>query len=297
MKILQINGTTNTTYKANRDVKYIVIHYTAGTNSRQGQAKNVAYMFKNGDVGGSADFIVDDVEFVQYNRDIKNRYCWSVGGDKYSSMTTTYGGRFYNQCTNWNSISIEMCSSKTNKNRLYDTDTDWYLTDNVINNTIELTKWLMNYYNIDINHVIMHHEVTGKICPNPWCVNQEHTKQWEDFKKRLITPKPDKVYLNQKISINGKIQEYKAVNDKGVTYVESRKFLTNLGYEVGFNKEKKRVVVDNKLTLDIPTIIENGFSYVHLRDCINFLNKYDTWKYTQDKTVTYNANTKVIVIS
>ena len=298
MKILQIGGTTNTNYSRNRNIKYIVIHYTASTNSKQGQARNVGYMFKNGTVNGSADFIVDDIEFVQYNTDIKNRYCWAVEGAKYSYMTTTYGGTHYNKCTNQNSISIEMCSSKTNKNSFGSNDTDWYITDAVMANTAELTKYLMKTYNIDINHVIMHHHVTGKLCPQPWCLNQSRLTNWYNFQSKLQEqPKPSRQYVNQKVSINGKIQEYKAINDQGTTYIEGRKFLNNLGYTVGFNNEKKRVTVDNRLVLDIKTIIENGFSYIHLRDCIAFLNKYDTWKYTQDKTVDYNSNTKTIIIS
>ena len=51
-------------------------------------------MFKSGSVGGSADFIVDDSEIVQYNSDISHRACWAVGGKKYTSMTTSEGGKY-----------------------------------------------------------------------------------------------------------------------------------------------------------------------------------------------------------
>lgn len=55
-----------------------------------------------------------------------------------------------------------MCSRKKNTKSLRVTDDDWYLTDATANNTVELVKYLMITYNIPIDHVIMHHEVTGK---------------------------------------------------------------------------------------------------------------------------------------
>lgn len=100
-----------------------------------------------------------------------------------------------------------------------------------------------------------------------------------------------------KIAINAKRQQYKAKNVNGNNYVEGRKFLETLGYKVGFDNNKKRVTVDGKLTLDIPTIIEDGTSYIHLRQCIDFLNNYDTFKFIQDKTVEYKASEDLIVIS
>jgi N-acetylmuramoyl-L-alanine amidase CwlA len=175
-------------------------------------------------------------------------------------------------------------------------DTDWYISEATINNAIELTKYLMDKYKIPADNVIMHHQVTGKLCPQPWCLNESRLNGWYDFKKKL-TNSSDVVDKIIKISINAKIDEYKAKNVKGNNYVEARKFLEALGYQVGFNNEKKRVMVDNTLTIDVPTIIENGFSYIHLRDTIDFLNKYDTFRYTQDKTVTYDSKRDVIIIS
>ena len=199
MNIIKAFGTTNTNYYSNGlKRKYIVLHYTAGTKSVKGSARNVASMFKSGSVGGSADFIVDDVEIVQYNSDIAHRACWSVGGKKYSYMTTSEGGRYYGICTNSNSINIEMCSNKVNTKKLGATDTDWYLTEATINNAVELTKYLMKQYNIPVENVIMHHQVTGKICPNPWCVDKSRLSKWNDFKNRL-----EEKVVKQNIKING----------------------------------------------------------------------------------------------
>lgn len=184
LKILNRFGFTSTTICNGRKIEYIVIHYTAGTTSRMGKARDVAAMFKRGS-GGSADFIVDDAEIVQYNPEPHNRYCWAVGGSKYTRMTTSAGGRLYGICTNRNSISVEICSSKKNASKLGAEDTDWYFTYEALENAAALVRELMAEYGIDKDHVIMHHEVTGKICPNPWCVTADRLKEWQKFKGML----------------------------------------------------------------------------------------------------------------
>ena len=186
MNIIKKTGTTNTTILQNRKIEYLVIHYTAGTRSSKGNAQNLANWFNNSSAQASADFIVDDEEVVQYNPDPKNRYCWAVGGLKYTTLSTSEGGLYYNKANNKNCISIEMCSSKKYTSTLNATDTDWYFTDAVLRNGIELAKYLMKLYDIDIDHVIMHHHITGKICPNPFCVNEKALKNWVKFKSMLI---------------------------------------------------------------------------------------------------------------
>lgn len=176
----------HTSAYANRPLKYIVLHYTAGTSSKKGVARNIAAMFANpSNRAASADFIVDDVEIVQYNPDIKNRYCYSVGDKKYGVKYNSQSASLYQIVRNYNSISIEMCSSKTNKSTLNATDTDWYLTDAVVNNAVELTKYLMKKYNIPVERVVMHNTVTGKPCPQPWSLNESRLAGWYAFKKRL----------------------------------------------------------------------------------------------------------------
>ena len=47
----------------------------------------------------------------------------------------------------------------------------------------------MKDYNIDINHVIRHYDVTGKICPNPYVKNNKLKTSWTwgEFKNKLIS--------------------------------------------------------------------------------------------------------------
>ena len=186
MNIVKKTSTVHTSSYANRPIKYIVLHYTAGTSSKAGVARNIAAMFGNpNNRAASADFIVDDGEIVQYNPDLKNRYCYSVGDKKYGVKYNSQSATLYGECRNYNSISIEMCSSKVNKSTLNATDTDWYLTDAVVNNAVELTKYLMKTYNVPANRVVMHNTVTGKPCPQPWTLNESRLSGWYAFKKRL----------------------------------------------------------------------------------------------------------------
>lgn len=183
--IIRQTSLVNTTPKPNRKIDWIVLHYTAGTQSRAGTAKNIASYFAKTSTKASADFIVDDGMMVQYNPDPCNFYCWSVGGSKYSSITTSLGGKYYGICTNANSISVEMCSSKINTASMKANDPDWYFTPAVIQNALVLVKYLMRVYGITSDHVIMHHMVTGKLCPSPWVVNDSSFQNYHNFIAQL----------------------------------------------------------------------------------------------------------------
>lgn len=190
INIIKKTSTKHTKACSKRVPTYLVIHYTAGVKSVGGTAQNVAKMFATSDRDASADFIVDDRDIVQYNPDPTTRYTYAVGGSKYSSISTSVGGRLYNICKNSNSISIEMCSNKKNTKTLNATDTDWYISDATRKNAIELARHLMQLYNIPIERVIMHHEVTGKICPNPFCVNESRLTEWNKFKNDILNDVP-----------------------------------------------------------------------------------------------------------
>lgn len=183
MNIKPYYSITSLTYAPNRSIEYIALHYTAGTTSKAGTALGVAKWFASGgnpSNPASSDFIVDDRDIVQYNNDIENRYAWCVGGTKYSP-TTSLGASLYGKATNKNTINIEICSNKVNKKSLLANDTDWYFTDETLNNTRELVKYLMKKYNIPIERVIMHHSVTGKACPAMWTHNESELKGYYDF--------------------------------------------------------------------------------------------------------------------
>jgi len=166
-------------------IEYLVIHYTAGTTSRLGKAKDTCNVFKTREA--SADFIVDDGSIMQYNPDPLKYYCWAVG-DKGSS--TNKGGTYRGKAKNGNSIHIEVCSSmKPGGDWKTPNHDGWYFTTAVLNNAIKLAKILMKKYNIPSSKVIRHYDVTGKLCPGVPGWNLENGSynedQWLWFKRQI----------------------------------------------------------------------------------------------------------------
>ena len=194
MNIIECTNTANTTELKNRKIKYIVIHYTAGITSRPGTAKSNAKYFAKETTKASADFIIDDKNIVQYNPDIKNRYCWHCGGSKYK----TKGGSLYKVCTSANSIGIEMCSTNSAKKVTNPNDANWYFTDAVIDNCVELTKKLMKEYDIKLDHVIRHYDINGKLCPGiiGWNEDTNDISKWQDFIVR-VSPVPEETVTEE----------------------------------------------------------------------------------------------------
>lgn len=180
------------TKSINRPIKFLAIHYTAGTSSYAGCVRALRNVFQHG--SASADYAVDDKEMAQYNPDVSNYYCWAVGGSKKPGAT------LHGIATNRNTISIEICSSlKKGYDRKYANHEGWYFTEATLNNAVRLAKFLMRKYNIPIERVVRHYDVTGKCCPGiaGWndgvmytadgkpTKERNNSSEWLKFKERL----------------------------------------------------------------------------------------------------------------
>lgn len=178
---------------SNRTIKYIAIHYTAGGSSTPGRAQGLRSMWESMK-RASADFGVDDRDMVQFNPDLKNYYCWSVG-DKKAAHVNVPDGR------NGNTISIEICSTLQNGTSLAQPNhSGWSYTDKAIENAIKLTKILMKKFNIPIERVVRHYDISGKLCPGvigwndgqlydtngkPLAGKRNNSNRWKEFKNKL----------------------------------------------------------------------------------------------------------------
>ena len=172
-------NTNHTAKKRSKaDIKWIVLHYVGAL----GDAKANTEYYKNTYVGASADFFVGFAGDVWQANDYYNYYSWHCGGGYQSSWTQNGGGEFYGQCTNSNSIGIEMCVRKKSTKTMNATDTDWYFETATVNAAVELVAKLMKELDIDINHVIRHYQVNRKICPNPFVVDNN---KWLTFKSKV----------------------------------------------------------------------------------------------------------------
>ena len=180
----------------NRTIRYIAIHYTAGSSSAPGRAMNVKHVFEQRQA--SADFCVDDATMVQFNPDLRNYYCWAVGDRKDYS---TGGGSLYGIATNRNTISIEICSTLKNGASVSAANhSGWSYTDAALDNALRLTRILMSKFNVPKERVVRHYDISGKLCPgivgwNNGKLYDEAGKSlvgvrndsaaWEDFKRKL----------------------------------------------------------------------------------------------------------------
>ena len=179
------------TKSVGRPIKYLAIHYTAGSSSASGRARAVKSVFESRKA--SADFVVDDNEIVQFNPDIANYYCWAVGDTKQGKVNCPDG-------CNRNTISIEICSSLAKgTTAAIPNHVGWYFTDAVLDKAEKLAKMLMDKYHIPIERVVRHYDISGKLCPGivGWnngrlystdgkvTTSYNNSRKWLEFKSRL----------------------------------------------------------------------------------------------------------------
>ena len=199
-------GTHNTSPRPGA-IEYIVIHYVGALG---GAEANVNYYNQPSTTNASADFYVGhEGEIWQYNPDPAARYCWAVGGRRQN----TQGGSLYGIARNDNCVNIEMCVRSSTGN-LVPNDPGWYLEDATLNSTVELTRYLMDYYGIDIDHVIRHYDCNGKVCPGivGWNADSGSEDAWLDFKARVEE-------LGKKDTVGGNVEvlvEDVVIEDRGL---------------------------------------------------------------------------------
>ena len=153
------NYISNKNSYENNDPHYIVIHNTDNFN-QSADAKAHARAQNDGNLSGmSAHYYVDDSGVYQALP--HSRGAWHVG--------VNYGGKLFGTVNNRNSIGIEMCVN------------GGYNYEKAFQNTVTLTKQLMQYLGIDAHHVVSHYDVCGKNCPSQIRARGD----WDRF-KRLI---------------------------------------------------------------------------------------------------------------
>lgn len=163
----------NHTTRTKKSIKYIVLHYTANDGDT---ARNNLEYYHREPVQKSAHYFVDTVEICcsvpWYNP------AYHCGGNKYKYSN---GGSFYGKCKNNNSIGIEMCSRK-------DGNGEYFIPVETQKRAAKFVAQLMREYNVPIDRVIRHYDVTGKICPAPMVED----RPWNEFKEMVLN------YLNGK---------------------------------------------------------------------------------------------------
>lgn len=154
--------------RSRKDVKYIVIHYTGNKGDT---AKNNAVYFANSNTREAGAHFFVGRKGVVYKSVNMNRTAWAVGGAKYADCSKTGGGTYYNKCTNYNSVSIELCAY-----------TKGYPSDKQVKACKELVKYIRKYCP-NAKTIIRHWDVNGKSCPAPMA--GKDNASWTKFKKAI----------------------------------------------------------------------------------------------------------------
>lgn len=162
--------------RAASQIKYIVIHYTGNDGDRA--ANNAAYYQRN-TVETSAHYFVDDTTVWRSVPDLLT--AWAVGGKKYASAEQTGGGKLHGIVTNANSISVELCDTVK--------DGAYRASEATLTNAAALVVELMKRYNIPLENVCRHFDVTGKLCPS-YMVD---AGKWAEFKERIARRAADNI--------------------------------------------------------------------------------------------------------
>lgn len=176
--------TRNYTSGRTDSIKYIVIHYTAGTTSKSGSALNTISGWQTSSTQASAHYVVDDGGIYQALED--KHTAWHCG---------TKGTYYHKDCRNSNSIGIEISSNYRGGipagkkyEDLLSSDPNWFLTDSCKEYAAQLTAELCKKYNLDPREaVIRHYDVTHKDCPSPFVDdNKEGFVGWMKFKTLVL---------------------------------------------------------------------------------------------------------------
>ena len=148
--------------RSKSDIKFIVVHWTSN-ESETATAMNHREYLQHASRYGSAHYFVDEKEIVQAIGDTTE--AWSVGDNQ------GYG-RALNGCTNYNSISVEMCVNNGYSSKM-------------LFNTIELVKELLRLY--PNARVCRHWDVSRKECPYGY--HGSNNPKWNSFLEEIKKPR------------------------------------------------------------------------------------------------------------
>ena len=190
----------------NPKIEYLVIHDTGNTGVGANALNHKNYV-ENNTRGASAHYFVDDKGIVQFVGDSKSAGAVGDGHGKYG-------------ITNSNSLSIEMCINS---------DGDYVKT---YKNTVELTKNLMEKFNISIDRVVRHYDASRKNCPGH--MRQNNWSKWWKFKEDIQTPIEWQIDLSKDsefgVDIKVEDKDYFTTNDLKVIKTTADKiYIQQLG--------------------------------------------------------------------
>ncbi len=270
----KLANTNNYTKGRNSSIKYIVIHFTANNGDT---AEGNCNYFQGTNRNASAHYFVDENKIYQSVKDSDT--AWHCGAKKY----------YHSYCRNNNSIGVELCSRIDNKGK-------YYFKSETVNNAVNLVKHLMKKYNITIDRIVRHYDVTHKICPAPFVdnINAWSLTENKSIVNTVINAREDNEMTEKiKININSKEYDVNRILKDGKNFI----YLSDIkqaGFDVGYNERtkvpsfgissKKDIVIIDGKNVTVHKILKSDENYVRLRDLKNILN------------ISYNNMNKKVII-
>ena len=204
----------NTSSRNNIKIKYIVIHDT-GNKSKGANAEAHYKYFNGGTRNASAHYFVDETPVLQLVEDDTASWHCGDGKGKYGIL-------------NSNSIGIEICVNKDGNYGI------------AVQNTVLLTKELMDKHNIPLERVIRHYDASRKNCPASMSSND-----WEGWRafKIALERELNKQVNEVKGEIKGNIYRLDVVFQGDKNYVGVRELAEALGHTVEWDQNNKVVVI------------------------------------------------------
>lgn len=176
--------TVNCNVIDNRDIKYIVLHYTG--NSKDTAKANANYFLTAG-INASAHYFVDEKSIYQSValKDIS----WHCGSKKY----------YHSSCRNSNSIGVEMCCSGNYTVSKITQDNASYLV-------AELCKLIgISAKDVD-TYVLRHYDISHKSCPKQWISNESEFIAFKESVKKLLSPPTTSTILSNKFKVGDTVR-------------------------------------------------------------------------------------------
>ena len=142
-------------HRGNNKIAWIIVHYT-GDRWSQGRAQKTAYAMQTWKRTVSTHYLVGDDAIYQTVEE--RNAAWHCPYEK------------TNKCAACNGVAIgvDLVEHKRNTKSNSVNDRDWYFTEKVFNDGAQLVAKLADKYNIPMNHIVRHFDVTGKWCPRPF---------------------------------------------------------------------------------------------------------------------------------
>lgn len=163
-------------YRGHKQIEWIIVHYT-GDYGSQGRAKKTADAMQTWKRTTSTHYLVGDDDIYQVVED--RHAAWHCPYEKSNKCIAS------NTCA----LGVDLVEHKRNTRSHSVKDMDWYFTDKVIEDGAQLVAELADRYNIPMDHIVRHFDVTGKWCPRPFVgsdINEVTGETgefaWEKFK-------------------------------------------------------------------------------------------------------------------